>query len=104
MIQTPDIQALNRWARRNGYNDFNTYIATGGNLISAAESLVAERSDVNRALAAINRYSPIPEQQAGNLATAQSPQSAEPWVPPGKTVEPVATPDPANAAVQGADA
>ena len=104
MIQTPDIQALNRWARRNGYNDFSTYIATGGNLLSAAESLVAERADINRALRAINRYSPVPEQQAGNLATAQNPQSAEPWVPPGIVVEPVGQPDPDNAAVQGVDA
>lgn len=54
-------RALHRWARRQGYADFETYVRTGGSLLDARRSLEHDREMATWGLQALARLMPPPE-------------------------------------------
>ena len=81
-------KALDWWARDFGYNDFDTYIRSGGSVDDAAQNI---RQRINTLLDALHAIT-------GKLGVEDTPKP-EP-IEPGHVDEPV---DPANAQLQGAE-
>jgi hypothetical protein len=56
-MHTQERRALDRWARERGWSDFDTYVATGGNMIQAARDIEHRITEMAAALRALRDFS-----------------------------------------------
>lgn len=56
-MHTQERRALDRWARERGWSDFDTYVATGGNMIQAARDIEHRITEMSGALRALRDFS-----------------------------------------------
>jgi hypothetical protein len=102
------MNALNRWARDFGYNDFDTFVRAGGSILDAAKDIAQRIRSLQDALKALPMDPRYLDQRAPYLvepdvtldqAKAVADRGVQQIIePPGD--EP---PDPENAQIQGAE-
>ena len=104
---------LDRWAREFGYNDFDTFVRSGGGSILEARRDITQRIHaLHDALTALENYVGRTAEQIAAEADqkAQNQYYANPLIEPDPLIEPEALreaelepPDTENAHIQGAE-
>ena len=97
-------RALDRWARRTGYSDFDSYIRLGGSIADCRSSLEHQHGMIGWAMRALFRYQADIEIAAErHAATTGSPNIGEHALARAEAEVSGELVDPGNAQIQGFD-
>ena len=100
---TDERRALNRWARNQGWNDFDTFVRTGGSIAEAREDIDHRIAMLETARTALARYSGKDQTQDERKQDGTPPTIGPDALARLEAEQLGEPPDPDNAQIQGFD-